>query len=176
MHHTPPHPEIPTCHCICEVSSSEHHHLQTARPSQCTDLIGSFLACRKLLKEVVLLAEIEHEEVTEELAALYTAVLLQPCQASLKSCAKISLCIAIKLLTNVTVSIAFRGTGHLRRLGGRKCELTVFLPGCRLDIQDFLLPGSAARFDGHHSSWKQEPPNSRGAIWHNHPARLSEPS
>ena len=95
MHHTPPHPEIPTCHCIYEVSSPERHHLQIARPSQCTDLIGGFLACRKLLKEVVLLAEIEHEEVTEELAALYTDVLLQPCQASLKSCANIFLCIAV---------------------------------------------------------------------------------
>ena len=43
---------------------------------------------------MVLLAEIEHEEVTDELAALYTDVLLQPCQASLKSCSNIFLCIA----------------------------------------------------------------------------------
>lgn len=76
---------------------------------------------------MVLLAEIEHEEVTDELAALYTDVLLQPCQASLNTCSNISLCVAVKLLINIIASLAFRPADHLRRLGGRKCELTVFL-------------------------------------------------
>jgi hypothetical protein len=75
-----------------------------------------FLQCRRLLKEVVLFAESEHEEVMEELAALYTDVLLQPCQASPK---------AAPTLPCAWGSLISCATGHLRRLGGRKCELTV---------------------------------------------------
>lgn len=70
---------IPTWYCLSEVSPPICPH-----PAQCKKVSQvykmSHVAClrRKLLKEVVLLAESEGSEVTEDIATPYSETLLQP--------------------------------------------------------------------------------------------------
>ena len=77
--------EVPTWHSLPQVKSFSKIwslHTQSFDSLQLM-FIKSLVPCRKLLKEVLLLAESEQAEVSEEIAELYTESLLKPLEVGI---------------------------------------------------------------------------------------------